>query len=144
MDNANGSIKAEVIKAVEENPDLTHAEIAELFGVKPYQVAIWANQAGIYRRRTRGAVTAPGDGLDDRIRQVEQQLAELRRQKALTEVRFEREGSKVAVFGLGSQPLIAEHKDWLRFLRKNGAAMLREFIQSQFGSTNGNGRGAVQ
>ena len=30
MENANGSIKAEVIKAVRENPDLTYAQIAEL------------------------------------------------------------------------------------------------------------------
>jgi hypothetical protein len=41
MENhANGSLKAEVIKAVKENPDLTHAEIAELLGVKLHQVAI--------------------------------------------------------------------------------------------------------
>jgi hypothetical protein len=30
MNNANGSVKAEVIKAVLENPDLTYEEIAKL------------------------------------------------------------------------------------------------------------------
>jgi hypothetical protein len=146
MDNANGSIKAEVIKAVRENPDLTYAQIAELLGVKPHQVGIWANQDGVVRRRRKSATqpTPQDDGLDGKIRQLEQQLAEVRRLKALTEVKFEREGSKVAVYGLGVQPLVAEYKDWLRFLRKNGASMLREFIQAQFGSANGNGSSRVQ
>ena len=138
MNNANSSIKTEVIKAVRENPDLTYAQIAELLGVKPYQVTIWANQVGIFRRKAANHCSQD-EGLEEKIRRAEQHLAELRRQKALTEIRFEREGSTVAVFGVGSQPLVAEHKDWLRFLRKNGAAMLREFIQGQFGGTNGNG-----
>jgi hypothetical protein len=139
--NGNGSLKAEVIRAVQQNPDLTYAEIAKLLDVKPHQVAVWANQGGIYRRRKSEPLpSAPEDaGLEDKIRQLEQQLAEAKKLKALTEIRFEREGSKVAVYGLGSQPLSAEYKDWLRFLRNNGAAKLREFIQAQFGSTNGNG-----
>lgn len=138
MENQANSKKAEVIQAVKENPDLTYAQIAELFGVKAYEVAIWGNKNGIFRRRKLGN---PEDdsGLDDRIRQLEQQLAEARRLKAATEIRFEREGSKVAVYGLGSQPIIAEHKDWLRFLRKEGAALLREFINNEFGDSNGNG-----
>jgi hypothetical protein len=82
--------------------------------------------------------------LDEKIRQLESQLSEARRQKVLTEIRFERDGNKIAVYGLGAQPLVAEYKDWLRFLRKNGAAMLREFIQAQFGCTNGNGEGVVR
>jgi transposase-like protein len=141
-DHANGNLKAEVTQAVQEHPDLTYAQIAELLGVKPHQVAIWANQVGIFRRRKLASQSAQGGSLDNRIRELEQQLAEARRLKALTEFRFEREGSKVAVYGLGSQPLVAEYKDWLRFLRENGAARLREFIQAQFGSANGNG--AVQ
>jgi DNA-binding transcriptional regulator YiaG len=146
MENAKGSIKAEVIKAVRENPDLTYAQIAELLGVKPHQVGIWANQDGVVRRRRKPATqpTPQDDGLDGKIRQLEQQLAELQRLKALTEVKFEREGSKVAVYGLGAQPLVAEYKDWLRFLRENRAARLREFIQSQFGSAKGNGNGTIQ
>lgn len=146
MGNANGSIKAEVIKAVRENPDLTYAQIAELLGVKPHQVSIWANQDGVVRRRRKPATqpTPQDDGLDGKIRQLEQQLADFRRLKALTEIKFEHEGSKVAVYGLGAQPLIAEHKDWLRFLRKNGAAMLREFIEAEFASAKGNGNGTIQ
>lgn len=146
MENANGSIKAEVIKAVRENPDLTYAQIAELLGVKPHQVGIWANQDGVVRRRRKPATqpTAPDDALEARIRQLEHALSEVRRLKALTEIKFERDGGKVAVYGLGAQPLVAEYKDWLRFLRKNGASMLREFIQAQFGSANGNGSGRVQ
>jgi predicted transcriptional regulator len=138
MDNTNGSVRVEVVKAVKENPDLTHAEIAELLGVKPHQVAMWANQAGIFRRKHANP-PVQGNNLDDKIRQLEQQVAELRRLKALTELRFEREGSKVAVYGLGAQPLVAEYKEWLRFLRDKGAAKLREFIQARFGSANGNG-----
>ena len=144
MNKSHGSIKAEVIKAVKENPDLTYAQIADLHDVKPHQVAVWANGEGIFRRHKR-SVPSPEDGrLDDKIRDMEQQLAELRRMKAATEIRCEREGSKVAVYGLGAQPLVAEHKDWLRFLRKNGASMLREFIHAQFPSVNGNGSGSVQ
>jgi hypothetical protein len=45
--------------------------------------------------------------------------------------------SKVAVFGVGAQPLVAEYKDWLRLLRNGWGAKLREFIQVQFGSVNG-------
>ena len=142
MDNhSNGSVKAQVIQAVQQHPDLTYAEIAQLYELKPHQVAIWANEAGIYRRRkSTSLMTEPEElGLDDKIRQAEERLSELKRQKTLTEIRIEREGSKVAVYGLGAQPLVAEYKDWLRFLRNNGAAKLREFIQTQFGSTNGNG-----
>jgi transposase-like protein len=142
MENqSNGSVKAEVIQAVKQNPDLTYAEIAQLLDVKPHQVAVWANQGGIFRRRKSTSLpTEPEElGLEAKIRQLEEQLVEARRLKALTEIRIEREGSKVAVYGLGAQPLIADYKDWLRFLRNNGAAKLREFIQSQFGSTNGNG-----
>ena len=141
-DHANGNLKAEVTQAVQEHPDLTYAQIAELLGVKPHQVAIWANRVGIFRRRKLTSQSAQGGSLDNRIRDLEEQLAKARRLKALTEIRFEREGSKVAVYGLGSQRLVAEYKDWLRFLRENGAARLREFIQAQFGSANGNG--AVQ
>jgi hypothetical protein len=50
MSNANER-NAEVIKAVKENPDLTYAEISELFNLKPHQVAILANKAGIFRRQ---------------------------------------------------------------------------------------------
>jgi hypothetical protein len=139
MHSANGSIKAAVIKAVKENPDLTYAEIADLEDVKPYQVAVWANEAGIFRRPKRGTARAQDDGLDERIRQLEHELSKARQLKAAQEIRFEREGSKVAVYGLGAQPLVADHKDWLRFLRKNGASTLREFIEAQFGSANGNG-----
>jgi hypothetical protein len=143
MDNANGKIKAEVVKAVQENPDLTHAQIAELLGVKPYQVTIWANRVGIFRRRKPASDGSQDNILDDKIRRLEYELADARRQKAAIEIRFERDGSKVIVYGLGAQPLIAEHKDWLRFLRRNGAAMLREFIGAQFGSVNGNGSSTV-
>jgi hypothetical protein len=140
MSAPNGNLKAEVIQAVRENPDLTYAQIAELLGVKPHQVAVWANADGIYRRRKPGCLPNPEkDGLDNKIQQLEQQLAEARRLKAATEIRFEREGSKVAIYGIVAQPLIAEYKDWLRFLRGNWAARLRGFIQAQFGGTNGNG-----
>lgn len=139
MDNANGSMKAAVVKAVMENPDLTYAEIAQLEGAKPHQVAVWANEAGIFRRPKRSTSQAQEDGLDDRIRHLEHALSEARKQKALTEIRFERNGSKVLVYGVASQPLVAEHKDWQRFLRKNGAAMLREFIEAQFDRRNGSG-----
>ena len=138
--NGNGSLKAEVIQAVQENPDLTHAQIAELLGVKPHQVTVWANGVGIYRRRkTARLLSQDDDGLENTIQQLERQLAEARRLKATTEIRFERDGIKVAVYGIGAQHFVAEYKDWLRFLQKNGAARLREFIQAQFGSTNGNG-----
>ena len=138
--NGNGSLKAEVIQAVKENPDLTYAQIAELLGVKPHQVTVWANAVGVYRRRKAARLPRPeDDGLDNKIRQLEQQLAEIRQLKATTEIRFEREGSKVAVYGIVAQHFVAEYKDWLRFLRKNGAARLREFIEAQFGSANGNG-----
>jgi hypothetical protein len=105
--HSNGSLKAEVIQAVQQHPDLTYAEIAQLYEVKPHHVAVWANEAGIYRRRKCESLpNEPEDaGLDDKIRQLEQQLAEAKKQKALTEVRFEREGAKVAVYGLGAQPL---------------------------------------
>jgi hypothetical protein len=106
--------------------------------LKPHQVAILANKAGIFRRQ-RVASAAQDDTLDEKIRRLERELSEARRQQALTEIRFERDGRKVAVYGLGAQSLVADYKDWLRFLRKNGAAMLREFIQAQFGGTNGNG-----
>jgi hypothetical protein len=144
MDNhSNGSVRAAVIQAVLQHPDLTFAEIAELHDVKPHEVACWAHQEGVYRRQRRkrtSLLPEPKElGWDVKIRQLEEQLAEARRQHALTEIRFEREGSKVAVYGLGAQPLIADYKDWLRFLRNNGAAKLREFIQTQFGNTNGNG-----
>ena len=138
--NGNGSLKAEVIQAVQENPDLTHAQIAELLGVKPHQVTVWANRDGIYRRRKTARLLSPeDDGLDNKIQQLERQLAEARRLKATTEIRFEREGIKVAVYGIGAQHFVAEYKEWLRFLRKNGATRLREFIQAQFGSAKGNG-----
>lgn len=141
MDNQNnGSLKTSVIQAVKEHPDLTYAEIAELLDVKPHQVAVWANQGGIFRRRKLTSPSSPQeDSLDEKLRQAEQQVAELKRLKALTEIRFEREGSKVAVYGLGAQPIFAEYKDWLRFLRNNGATKLREFIQAEFGAVNGNG-----
>ena len=134
----NRSLKAEVIQAVKENPDLTYAQIAELLGVKRHQVAVWANVCGIYRNRKAARLRSPQpDGLDNTIQQLERQLAETRRLKAATEIRFEREGSRVAVYGIVAQSFIAEYKDWLRFLRSNGAARLREFIQAQFRSTDG-------
>ena len=144
MDNTNGSLKSEVIKAAKENPDLTYAEIGELYDLPSYRVASLARSAGIFRNRRRSKAMTEGELLDDEIRQAEQKLAELRRQKALTEIRLERDGSKVAVYGLGAQPLVAEHRDWLRFLRKNGAAMLREFIEAEFTSAKGNGNGTIQ
>jgi transposase-like protein len=145
MDNANGNIKEEVVKAVRENPDLTHAQIAQLLSVKPHQVAVWANQAGIFRRRKSANAAAQDDGLDEQIRQLERELSEARRLKAAREIRFERDGSAVAVYGVGAQPLVADHKDWLRFLRKSGPSMLREFIEAQFGGgANANGNGTVQ
>jgi hypothetical protein len=143
MGNANGSIREEVVKAVKENPDLTYAQIAKLLDVKPHQVAIWANRVGIFRRKPTNR-PAEDEGLEERIRQLEHELAEARQLKAAREIRFERDGSKVAVHGLSEQPLIAEHKDWLRFLRKNGAAALREFIEEQFGTSNGSGSPRVQ
>jgi len=143
MNNANGSVKAEVIKAVLENPDLTYEEIAKLYDVERHQVGVWARGEGIYRRQ-RSKASPDESGLDEKILQAEQHLAELRRQKVLTEIRLERDGSKVAVYGLGAQPLVAEHRDWLRFLRKNGAAMLREFIEAEFASAKGNLNGTIQ
>jgi len=143
MEIRNGSISEEVVKAVKENPDLTYAQIARLLDVKPHQVAVWANQIGIFRCKSTNR-PAEDEGLEERIRQLEQELAEARQLKAAREIRFESDGSKLAVHGLGEQPLIADHKDWLRFLRKNGAAALREFIEVQFGSAHGNGSPRVQ
>src|SRR5258708_37657402 len=88
--NGNGSLKAEVIQAVKENPDLTYAQIAELLGVKRHQVAVWTNGCGIYRNRKVTPLMSPqGDGWDNKIQQLERQLAEARRLKAATEIRFE-------------------------------------------------------
>lgn len=138
MENeTNGKLKAEVIQAVKNHPDLTYAEIAELFSVKPNQVGSWANQAGIRRQKSAIIPTQEDGELNGKILRLEQELAEARRLKAATEIRFERDGSKVAVFGVGAQPLVAEYKDWLRLLRNGWGAKLREFIQVQFGSVNG-------
>lgn len=143
MESPKEKAKREAIEAVKNHPDLTYQEIAVLcssdeYTVKLHQVCLWAKEEGHSRRpRRQGtakAVEGHEEDLDTKIRQLEQQLAEARQQKAATEIRFDRDGSNVVVYGLGAQPLVADHRDWSRFLRKSGVALLRQFINENFPS----------
>jgi alkylated DNA nucleotide flippase Atl1 len=142
------AMKEAVVKAVRENPDKTYGEIAQLHGVPMAQVSVWARQAGIRRKATRGEGRIRGlgklwnaneDSLENLVREKEAELARLKQELASQTIRFEREGEIIAVHGISRHiPFRAHYKEWLRFLRKQGPSQLRELIASAFGH-NGNG-----
>jgi hypothetical protein len=144
------AVKEAVVKAVRENPGKTYKEIGELHGVPMAQVSVWARQAGIRRKATRGEGRVRGlgelwnveeDSLENVVREKEAELARLKQELAAQTIRFEREGEIIAVHGISRHiPFKAHYKEWLRFLRKQGPSQLRELIASAFGR-NGN-RGA--
>ncbi len=133
-------LKRQVIEAVKQNPDMTYAEIAIVYDVQVPCICLWAKEAGVARRlrksvetpQTVETETPQPDEVDLKIQRLEQQLAEARRFKEETEIRFEYDANLVYVYGLGAKPLVAEFKLWLRFLSKNGAALLRQFIEATF------------
>jgi alkylated DNA nucleotide flippase Atl1 len=141
-------MKEAVLKAVRENPDKTYGEIAQLHGVPMAQVSVWARQAGIRRKATRGEGRIRGlgklwnaneDSLENLVREKEAELARLKQELASQTIRFEREGEIIAVHGISRHIAFRAHyKEWLRFLRKQGPSQLRELIASAFGH-NGNG-----
>jgi hypothetical protein len=142
------AMREAVVKAVRENPDKTYSEIAQLHGVPMAQVSVWARGAGIRRKSPRGEGRIRGlgklwnmeeDSLENIVREKEAELASLKQELASQTIRFEREGEIIVVHGISRYaPFKAHHKDWLRFLRKQGPAQLRELIASAFGH-NGNG-----
>ncbi len=139
------AVKEAVVKAVRENPDKTYKEIAEAHGVPMAQVSVWSRKAGIWRKATRGEGRIRGLGqlwnvedgsLENLVREKEAELARLRQELATQTIRFEREGEIIVVYGISRHtPFRAHYKDWLRFLRKQGASQLRELIASTFGHT---------
>jgi transposase-like protein len=132
------AMKEAVIKTVRENPDKTYREIAQLHGVPMAQVSVWAREAGIRRKASRGEGRIRGlgklwnveqDSLENIVREKEAELARLKQELATQAIRFEREGEIIAVHGISRYaPFRAHYKDWLRFLRKQGPAQLREII----------------
>ena len=139
------AIKEAVVKAVRENPDKTYKEIAEAHGVPMAQVSVWSRKAGIRRKASRGEGrirnlgqlwNVEEDSLENLVREKEAELARLRQELATQTIRFEREGEIIAVHGISRHtPFRAHYKDWLRFLRRQGASQLRELIASTFGHT---------
>jgi transposase-like protein len=138
-------MKEAVIKAVRENPDKTYREIAELHGVPMAQVSVWAREAGIRRKAPRGEGrirglgklwNVEGDSLENIVREKEAELARLKQELATQTIRFEREGEIITVHGISRYtPFRAHYKDWLRFLRKQGPAQLREVIATSCETT---------
>jgi hypothetical protein len=141
------AIKEAVVKVVRENPDKTYKEIGDAHGVAMAQVSVWSRKAGIRRKAARGEGrirdsgqlwTVDDGSLENLVREKEAELARLRQELATQTIRFEREGEIIVVYGISRHtPFRAHYKDWLRFLRKQGASQLRELIASTFGH-NGN------
>jgi len=132
------AMKEAVVNAVRENPGKTYKEIGELHGVPMAQVSVWAREAGIRRKAPRGEGRIRGlgklwnleeDSLENIVREKEAELAKLKQELATQTIRFECEGEIIAVHGISRyNPFRAHYKDWLRFLRKQGPAQLREMI----------------
>lgn len=59
------------------------------------------------------------------LEQAEQTLQLLRAQKALLEIRVEEDGDIITIYGVG-EPIARHRSDWLRWLKANGGAVLRE------------------
>jgi transposase-like protein len=139
------AMKGAVVKAVREDPGETYKEIAEAHCVPMAQVSVWARKAGIRRKVSRGEGRVRGlaqlrnveeDSLESLVREKEAELARLRQELATQTIRFEREGEIIAVHRISRHtPFRPHYRDWLRFLRKQGASQLRELIASAFGHT---------
>lgn len=126
-------LKREVIKAVQENPEFTHDQIAFIHDVSGSTVSKWALEAGIGHARThRLRKAAVGGRHDSTIARLKTQLERLEKQKAAEVIRFERKRNSVVVHGLSTKPFAAHVEDWARFLSENGAENLRQFIEANF------------
>ena len=126
----NQKLRDEALKAVVEIPDLTYAQIGEILGVSGALIGVWVHSAGITRRQRKAKQLTETVDVDAQILWLEKQLDEA------TDIHFERDGNDVVVYGLGPEPVVANVKDWVRFLRHNGGAMLREFIGDEFGNND--------
>ena len=68
----------------------------------------------------------PADhGLDRKIQRAEERLQQLRARKASLKTRMEEDGETITIYGVGG-PITRHWYDWLRWLKANGAALLRE------------------
>jgi transposase-like protein len=135
----------EIVQLLKE-PDLSYSEVANLCGLKYEQVLSINYKHGVRPSRSRRSKVemlsgrtpaAPDyDQIDQELQQLEARRQELLKQKADLEIRFTVEdGGNVSINGLNGHPLTAHYTQWLRFLRKNKAAELREFIGQKFGAT---------
>jgi len=126
-----------VIKYLKD-PDISYQQIADLFKIKINQVAYIAKKNNIQRRPR---VKEPDDSVvvlsqvDREIQEMEQKLRALREKRQELEIQFEASpDGLIFIYGVAPEGLAANYKDWLRFLKNNGAAKLREFIQKKYGS----------
>lgn len=62
--------------------------------------------------------------------QLEREMERLKAVRAELQIRFERDGSLILVYGVADNPLVAEANRWMQFLNGHGAHKLREFITS--------------
>jgi len=133
----------EVTQLLKE-PDLSYSDIAKLCDLK-YEQVVSVNYKHRVRplrpRRSQAdmlTVSTPAvsdyDQIDQELQQVEARRQQLLKQKADLEICFiVEDGGNVSINGLNGHPLTAHYTQWLRFLRKNKGAELREFISQKFG-----------
>jgi hypothetical protein len=150
-----GKKHRKVLAYLRKYKDVKIAEIAKNLGVSTGYVSTIAIKYGLRRRALNGSglhivgrvvrrnvarsvPLAPASPapvlvkplpaiheLEGEIHQVEQKLQQLRARKALLEIRIEEDGETITVYGVG-EPIARHRSDWLRWLKANGAALLRE------------------
>lgn len=130
-----------------KDPSMSYSDIAGALGleyIQVYNVNLKHGIRPVYSRAgkatARPAAPVLVIGLTEyekaqqELKALDEKRAQILKHIAELEIRFEREDKNVLVYGLAESPLKADYRQWLRFLRTNKAAELREFINRKFGT----------
>lgn len=126
------------------DPELTYTEVGKLYGKTVADLSYYAHKLGLPPRSVRkGSLSLAGrNGAVTTLSQVDKELADLaaqqetlrQKQEALKarraelQVRFERVGPDLLVYGVADGPLTAPIEAWMQFLVNEGPRKLREFV----------------
>jgi hypothetical protein len=130
--------------------DIPYSEIAKVYGKSNHAISVYATAVGVQRKPRiagRTAKTAQHDGRPTTLGAVEakllalqtkqaefhREMEELKRLRAELQLRFERDGDTVLVYGVAPGPMAATVAEWTQFLNMEGARKLREYIAVTFG-----------
>ncbi len=125
---------AEFVEVARTSSD-SYPEIAKAYNLSVSVVAYHCRKAGI-NRHTDGTAEKELDvdlkALNAKHEDLLRQAEEIARKIQEMTISFDhdRDGN-VIVHGVGAQPLKAHYESWLRFLRQNGGAGLREYITAR-------------